>query len=330
MNGLLKAARDTVVPVIVSIGFVAFAGKVLLWVRFRALEVPQDQVVAAVPQSEAVAVGASILLIFGFFGALATLGAYLVDRGGRATPGMVRALLALAAAEGAVATVLVPGASPGNRVLAAVLVVVVGCAAFAMTFKRGKRGFVRFEDTNRSRKGEELRPGSGGDVRLGPDGRPQVSGRCLLAIGAPAIVAVAIAVALLVFDISTVIVLVGIVVILALMAAVWVSAGNARVADGVREALLPEPDDPPEGVASVPVQEIAYGESCPIDPRPGKRARNRRVDIFVLDEGVTVKPAKGCRRGRLKSTRWHLPSPKEDEDPNGDEPGNGASDSASP
>lgn len=234
MNGLLKTARDTVVPVIVSavisVGFVAFAGKVVLWVRFRALEVPQDQVVAAVPQSEAVAVGASILLIFGFFGALATLGAYLVDRGGRATPGMVRALLALATLESVVAVVMVTGASPGDRVLAALLVVITGCAAFAVTFKRGKRGFVRFEDTNRSRKGEELRPRLGGGVELGPDGRPRVSGRRLLAIGAPTIAAVAIAVALLVFDLSTLIVLIGIVVILALMAAVWVSAGDARVA----------------------------------------------------------------------------------------------------
>ncbi len=74
-----------VVSAVVSVGFVAFAGKAILWTRFEALQVPGDQVVKAVPQNEAVAIGASLLLIFGALGVLAAVGVYLVDRAGRAT-----------------------------------------------------------------------------------------------------------------------------------------------------------------------------------------------------------------------------------------------------
>jgi outer membrane protein OmpA-like peptidoglycan-associated protein len=99
--------------------------------------------------------------------------------------------------------------------------------------------------------------------------------------------------------------------------------------DNVREQLLQEPEEP-QGAPAVPVRELAYGESCPIDERPGRRPRNRRVDLFLLNQGVTVKPPEGCRPGRLKSTRWHLPSPKEGEGGSEDEPGNGANGLASP
>ena len=78
----------------------------------------------------------------------------------------------------------------------------------------------------------------------------------------------------------------------------------------VREQLLREPEDV-RGTPIVPVQELAYGESCQIDTRPGRRPRNRRVDVFVLDQGVTVKPAEGCHPGHLTSLRWHLPPPEE-------------------
>lgn len=99
--------------------------------------------------------------------------------------------------------------------------------------------------------------------------------------------------------------------------------------DNVREQLLQEPEEP-QGAPAVPVRELAYGESCPIDKRPGRRPRNRRVDLFLLNQGVTVKPPKGCRPGRLKNTRWHFPLPKVGEDEAGDESGKGASGSASP
>src|SRR4029077_501845 len=82
--------------------------------------------------------------------------------------------------------------------------------------------------------------------------------------------------------------------------------------DRVHEKLLPEPKEAPDGEAAVPVREVAYGETCPIDPGAGGRPRNRRVDVVGLDEGVTVKPPKGCVPGRVKSTSWHPPPPADD------------------
>lgn len=108
--GLLKDAAKQVLGVLLTgaglLGFVAFAGAVIVWTRFEAIEVPPDQVVKAVPRDELVASGASLLLIFGFFGVLAVLATYLVDRGGRATPGVSRVLLGLVALEGITGIVL--------------------------------------------------------------------------------------------------------------------------------------------------------------------------------------------------------------------------------
>lgn len=107
---LLQAAGARLVPLVVSasalLGFVAFAGAVIVWTRFFAVKVPSDQVVTAVPRSELIATGSSLLLLFGFFGVLAVLATYLVDRGGRATPGMARGLLLLLVAEGVTAIVI--------------------------------------------------------------------------------------------------------------------------------------------------------------------------------------------------------------------------------
>jgi hypothetical protein len=110
---LLQATGARLVPLVVSasalLGFVAFAGAVIVWTRFFAVKVPPDQVVTAVPRSELVATGSSLLLLFGFFGVLAVLATYLLDRGGRATPGMARGLLALLVAEGVTAIVIQAG-----------------------------------------------------------------------------------------------------------------------------------------------------------------------------------------------------------------------------
>jgi outer membrane protein OmpA-like peptidoglycan-associated protein len=76
--------------------------------------------------------------------------------------------------------------------------------------------------------------------------------------------------------------------------------------DAVRKKLMHEPDGAGVGDLALPVEELAYGESCPIEPGPGRRARNRRVEVFVLDEGVTVKPPKRCTPGRLKHASWYL------------------------
>jgi flagellar motor protein MotB len=107
LTALLREAAKALIPVLLTgaslIGFVAFAGAVIVWTRLFAIEVPPEQAVTAVPRAELVATGSSVLLLFGFFGVLAIVAAYLVDRSGRATPGMSRALLVLLAVEGAAA-----------------------------------------------------------------------------------------------------------------------------------------------------------------------------------------------------------------------------------
>ena len=109
--GLLASIGKTLLPVLLTagslIGFVAFAGAVIEWTRFAAAKVPPDQAVSVVPQDELIAIGSSVLLVFGFFGALAVIGVYLIDRGGRVSPGMSRGLLLLVAVEGVAVVFLV-------------------------------------------------------------------------------------------------------------------------------------------------------------------------------------------------------------------------------
>ncbi len=120
--GLLEAAAKQFIGVLVTagglIGFVAFSGAVIVWSRFFAAEVPADQAVNVVPQEELVAIGSSLLLIFGFFGALAVIAIFLIDRGGRVTPGMSRGLLLLLTIEGVVAIALVEAAQWQRTVVA--------------------------------------------------------------------------------------------------------------------------------------------------------------------------------------------------------------------
>ena len=125
------------VSLVVSVGFVAFAGKAVLWARFSALQVPPDQVVKAVPEGEAVATGGSMLLLFGLVGLLAALGVYLVDRGGRATPGMSRGLLAILAVEAVVAIWLAEGKSVESQVIASEVALLAIAVIFWSTFVHG-------------------------------------------------------------------------------------------------------------------------------------------------------------------------------------------------
>lgn len=101
---LLKEAGKQLVPIVIStgslLGFIAFAGAVVAWTRLNAVEVAPDQAIVAFPRSELIAMGASLLLLFGSFGALAVLGVFLIDRGGRPTQGMAYGLLALVGLEG--------------------------------------------------------------------------------------------------------------------------------------------------------------------------------------------------------------------------------------
>jgi hypothetical protein len=137
------------------VGFIAFAGGVIVWTRFYAAQVPPDQAVNAVPRDELVSIGASILLVFGFFGALALLTMYLVDRGGRATPGMSRALLILFSLEGLAAIGLVSGKPAWQQGIAALAFVLLVGLAIGTTFADA---FVEREDWLPGRKDETLEP----------------------------------------------------------------------------------------------------------------------------------------------------------------------------
>ncbi len=112
--------------------FVAFAGSVVLWTRFSALQLPADQIVDVIPKGEAVTAGAEILLLFGFCGAVAALAVYLIDRGGRATPGMSRGVLLIVAVAAVAAIWLADDTSLLDRVIATeALLLAVGAMLWA-------------------------------------------------------------------------------------------------------------------------------------------------------------------------------------------------------
>jgi hypothetical protein len=200
LKGWASTAAATLVSAIISVGFVAFAGKAVLWTRFSALQVPPDQVVKAVPQGEAVAIGASILLIFGFFGALTSVVLYLVDRGARATLGIGRALLGLVTLEGVAAVILTSEASNKDKVtigLALLLLLSFAGAAFAITFMRR---YVTPKDTLRARPSETMEPERSASLLWDGAGTLRVSLPKLLLLVAPPLLAVGLVAALLLVD----------------------------------------------------------------------------------------------------------------------------------
>ena len=167
---LLSAAGRQLMPVLLTagslVGFVAFAGGVIVWTRFSAAKVPPDQAVNAVPRDELVAIGSSLLLLFGFFGVLALVGAFLIDRGARATPGMARALLGVFLIESATTVVIAQGYSPAKTLVAILLIALPVIAAFWASFSER---YVTIVDDLPTREDVE-RPGPRGHrVFLLPD-----------------------------------------------------------------------------------------------------------------------------------------------------------------
>ncbi len=154
MVRVLNKVGERLLPVLITagslLGFVAFAGAVIVWTRFEAVKVPPEQAVNAVSREELISVGASLLLIFGFFGVIAVVATYLVDRRGRATPGMARWLLCLLAVEGVTSVILVEGISTLQTALFGVFVVLVCLAGIGVTYVES---FTRFRDDF---KGEHL------------------------------------------------------------------------------------------------------------------------------------------------------------------------------
>ena len=126
-TALLKSLGDKLLTAILTTGglvaFAAFAGGIVVWTRYSALQLPQDQIVDVVPRGELVTAGATVLLLFGFCGAAAAFAVYLIDRGGRGTPGMSRGVLVLVALEAITAVWLAGGTKVADRVIATEVVV---------------------------------------------------------------------------------------------------------------------------------------------------------------------------------------------------------------
>ncbi len=157
--GLAQKAGEALIPVLITagslLGFVAFAGAVILWTRLSAVGVPPEQAIDVAPQGELVAIGSVFLLLFGFFGALALAAVFLVDRLARPTPGMARMLLFLLMIEGAVAIVMVGGRSPIQTVADAELFV-LPLALLAWATMVGRFG--ELKDDLRAREDVETEP----------------------------------------------------------------------------------------------------------------------------------------------------------------------------
>lgn len=202
-EGFASKVGNALIPIFITgsslLGFVAFSGAVVLWTRFTAVEVPPERAIDLAPQGELVAIGSVFLLLFGFFGALALMGAFLVDRGARPTPGMARTLLTLLAVEGLTAIAFVEGLSTSETLIAAELFLLpLAAAALATTMSR----FGVLVDDLKARRRESLepKPREGllrpGEARTGTGEGTAVKERVLV-LGPFALVALAMVVAAL-------------------------------------------------------------------------------------------------------------------------------------
>lgn len=140
-TALLRTLGSKALTALLTVGglatFAAFVGSVVLWTRFDALQLPPDQIIDVAPRGELVAVGATMLLLFGFCGGVAALAVYLIDRGGRATPGMSRGVLVIIALEAMTAVWLAGGTDTLDRIVATEVIVLAFGAILWATFVGG-------------------------------------------------------------------------------------------------------------------------------------------------------------------------------------------------
>jgi len=157
---LLQRVGESVAPVLLTaggfVGFLAFAGSIIVWTRFQAAQVPPAQAVAAYPRGELVAVASALLLIFGLVGILAVLGFFLVNREGGGSIGVSRGLLVLLAIEGLAAIILVDVPRNTDRVLAVELFLLPLIVAFWATCVYERRG-MGGEDGSSEKAGRKAR-----------------------------------------------------------------------------------------------------------------------------------------------------------------------------
>lgn len=152
--GWLREIGKAVIPALLTagglLGFVAFAGSVIVWTRFSAAQVPPDQVVAAYPRGELVAIASALLLLFGFVGLLAVVAFFLINPQSGSGNGYMRGLLVLLGVEGMVAIFLCEAPSTMDHVLASELFLLPAIIAFWSTFVFERPGVSGEEE-----KGEE-------------------------------------------------------------------------------------------------------------------------------------------------------------------------------
>lgn len=136
LRGLVPNLLTTVLATVGVVGFVAVVGGAITWNRFNAVELPADQAVAALPESQLVAIGIAALVFFLLLaaGAVVVVG-QLEHRG----PGRRRwALLTIVAFGMTYAILIVPGDTPESRigipVLHKVVLVALIVLAWALAF----------------------------------------------------------------------------------------------------------------------------------------------------------------------------------------------------
>jgi hypothetical protein len=111
LRGLLPQLVPALIGTVGAVSLVAVVGGAVTWNRFNAAELPADQAVAALPQSELLAVGVSALIVFLLLGAGAVVVISQVEQRG---PYQRRwALLCLVAGGMIYAILLVPNEQPG-------------------------------------------------------------------------------------------------------------------------------------------------------------------------------------------------------------------------
>lgn len=99
------------------VGFVAFTGSAVTWLRFYTSEVPATLAIGHVPRSEQLATGGATLVLFVVLGTLAVATVYAISSTGEADARMGAALVALVAVETIVAIQLAEQHSAERRII---------------------------------------------------------------------------------------------------------------------------------------------------------------------------------------------------------------------
>jgi hypothetical protein len=109
---LLPTALRAGAAIVVSLGFVAAVGALMLWTRFGAAGLPADEAISVVPRDDLVAVGALLVVQYVAIGVAAVMLVRFRDRYGNASPATRRALADLVLVELLIAGYIVWDTTP--------------------------------------------------------------------------------------------------------------------------------------------------------------------------------------------------------------------------